>query len=812
MIREAALSLLHNGFSVLPCNHHDKFHVGDNPKKPTVFSWAPYQKKTMNLTEAKMHFVDGVSIGVICGKVSGNLECLDFDQPDLYKPFMETLTSINQELAARLVKRQTPSGGYHLIYRSEAPISGSQKLAVTEDGKGTLIETRGNGSYFLTAPSPGYKVIERSLLDVPTLSANEVDLLHTIAKSFTEKVEPIRTPRDQQVSFDGTRPGDDFNQRCDFRQLLESNGWTTTERTGPGGEHWTRPGKTHGTSATLKDGCLYVFSSNAVLPPGPNDSFSVYTHLNHGGDYTAAARDLGKQGYGKKDFAVFAVPKGGTSEKKTESVNPIPLPEGLPKVEAFDYRLLPERLAPWVQDISERVQCPPDYVAVTVMVALGSIIGRKVGIRPQAQTDWTVTPNQWALLIGRPGVLKSPAMEAALAPVKWLAAKAQERYEGDLVIYAEQEAINKLRVQAKEKKTRELLAKDPNADVATQLASKQPEAPVLRRYYANDTSAASLGELHRENQNGLLVYRDELVSLLRTLDREDNSEARGFYLTGWNGDSPYTFDRITRGMNLHIPAVCISMLGSTQPGRISNFIKAAVNGGTGDDGLLQRFGITIWPDTGNAWKDVDRWPNNEAKQQAFKAFNYLDNLNPADIGALQDKDYDGLPDGIPYLRFDDDGLDMFREWRTDLETRLRSGDLHPALESHLAKYRKLVPGLALIIHLADGYTGSVGNDAVLKALAWSEYLESHARRLYASLTVAEVSAAQAIIAKIKSGALTSPFKSWQVWRPGWAGLSESQIVSEALQLLVDYHWLFLNRIDTRGRPSEEYTINPEVLK
>ena len=68
----------------------------------------------MVLAAAKKHFVNGVSIGVICGKVSGNLECLDFDQPNLYKPFMETLTSINPGLAAGLVKWQTPSGGYHL--------------------------------------------------------------------------------------------------------------------------------------------------------------------------------------------------------------------------------------------------------------------------------------------------------------------------------------------------------------------------------------------------------------------------------------------------------------------------------------------------------------------------------------------------------------------------------------------------------------------------------------------------------------------------------------------------------------------------
>ena len=74
------------------------------------------------------------------------------------------------------------------------------------------------------------------------------------------------------------------------------------------------------------------------------------------------------------------------------------------------------------------------------------------------------------------------------------------------------------------------------------------------------------------------------MSLLKWLDREDNAAARGFYLTAWNGDSGYTFDRIGRGLNLHIPALCLSLLGSTQPGRLAGYVRTALQGGAGDDG------------------------------------------------------------------------------------------------------------------------------------------------------------------------------------------------------------------------------------
>ena len=71
------------------------------------------------------------------------------------------------------------------------------------------------------------------------------------------------------------------------------------------------------------------------------------------------------------------------------------------------------------------------------------------------------------------------------------------------------------------------------------------------------------------------------------------------------------------------------------------------------------------------------------------------------------------------------------------ERRLRAADLSPALELHLAKYRKLVPTLALINHLVDEDSGPIGEAAIVRALAFSQYLETHARRAYGAGTEAE---------------------------------------------------------------------------
>lgn len=494
------------------------------------------------------------------------------------------------------------------------------------------------------------------------------------------------------------------------------------------------------------------------------------------------------------------------SANSSEWPTPRALPEGLLPVAPFDFDMLPASVAPWVRDIVERVQCPADYVGVTVMVALGAVLGRKVGIRPQAQTDWTEVPNLWGLVVGRPGVLKSPAMEAGLVPLRRLAALAAETHKVEMADFEHEAAAAKFRTEAAEKSVRAKLAKDPSADVSRDLAIEQPEMPILRRYLANDTSVASLGELHRQNPNGLLVYRDEIVTLLKGLDRDDKADDRGFYLTGWNGNASYTFDRIGRGMNLTIPGVCLSMLGSTQPGRISEYIRAAVRGGSGDDGLIQRFGMIVWPDVSSTWSDVDRWPDSDARRAAHAVFERLDELDPQAVGAQLDEG-----ESVPYLRFDDRALTEFRTWRKKFEVRLRSGALHPALESHLAKFRKLVPALALICHLADGHSGPIGLDSLLRALAWTEYLETHARRAYESVILADVASAKDIVERIRSGDLPHTLNAREIQRKGWSGLTEQARVQGALQVLVDHNHLARRTIETGGRPSTVYEVNPKLL-
>jgi putative DNA primase/helicase len=189
---------------------------------------------------------------------------------------------------------------------------------------------------------------------------------------------------------------------------------------------------------------------------------------------------------------------------------PVALPEGLSSVDALDTALLPAAIAPWVNDISERMHCPPDYVGTSALTALGSVLGRKVGICPQNQTDWFVVPNLWSLVVGRPGTMKSPSVEEALKPLHRLEVKAREAFDVGLAEYDREHSEWKLRKDAAEAKFKQDIKKNPTAKLC--FNAEEPTEPVERRYITNDTSYEKLGEILAQNPNGVLAYRDELVS------------------------------------------------------------------------------------------------------------------------------------------------------------------------------------------------------------------------------------------------------------------------------------------------------------
>lgn len=483
------------------------------------------------------------------------------------------------------------------------------------------------------------------------------------------------------------------------------------------------------------------------------------------------------------------IPNENSSKKSS-----LPLPDPLPSVMPFNPEMLPEALRGFVMDVSNRQQSPPDFVAVTALCALSAVLGRKVLMRPKQNDDWTVTPNLWGAIIGRPSAMKSPSMKAALTPLYKLEEKFSGQYDAEKKQYSIDTAFNELDQQATKKSAKDK-HKDGDRDGARTELQKTvslAQPPIRKRLIVNDTTVEKLGELLNENPNGLALVRDELSGWIAKMQREEFQAERAFYLECFDGNSKYTYDRIGRG-TIEISSCTLSVIGGIQPSKISSLINKAMSG-VSDDGLIQRLQLVVWPDDHKNWLWVDQSPD----AHAFKCYEqiFLDchNLHNDDT-YLQE-----------FLHFTPEAQALFVEWMQEINSIARSGDIHPVLESHLLKLPQTIASLALIFELINGGRQSVGITATAMALEWADYLKSHAERLYSIGLNRGIDGAHIILQR--KDKLQATFKAREIKLNGWKGLGSIELVNEALQCLIDHNYLRANKTpttDTGGRPTIEYS-------
>ena len=314
---------------------------GDSAKKKCVRPrpWKRWQTEVMSEDEfiSDWNYRRANTLSLMTGPVNNNYG-FDFDQ-DSERIFPAFLKKVIGNVIDRdeVHIHKTISNGYHFIVKVERragfELPGNTVYAEAAEGGKPLIESRGTGGLLFIAPSYGYTVVPGfcpSLAELPEISVEQFRELEAIAMSFNELVEerptahsaprntaeratssqtpvqPSTTPSEPFISV--KRPGDDYNERATMEsmtELLVAHGWAVDhEDSTDENIHFTRPGKSGGTSATLRliEGMpiFYVFSSSCkeFEPEAAYNPYSVYTKLEHNNDFTQSARALSRIGFG----------------------------------------------------------------------------------------------------------------------------------------------------------------------------------------------------------------------------------------------------------------------------------------------------------------------------------------------------------------------------------------------------------------------------------------------------------------------------------------------------------------------------------
>ena len=482
----------------------------------------------------------------------------------------------------------------------------------------------------------------------------------------------------------------------------------------------------------------------------------------------------------------------------------------LPPAPPFDaHALLPKSLAEFVLDEADRMPCSPDYIAAALIVCLGSVIGARCAIKPKRRDDWIVTPNLFGGIVGDPSSKKSPALGTVTRFLDRLEAREAANLEKAQRIHLAEVAAFEAHQSAVKASMKRAASGKPDSDkmaaaVADMKGLQPPEEPHQRRFKSNDSTTEKLGDLLVSNPQGLLVYRDELIGLLASWEKEGREGDRAFYLEGWNGTGSFNVDRITRG-SLHIKNLCLSVFGGIQPELLERYL-AGMATSLDNDGRIQRFQVLVYPEP-VAWEWRDRYPVKGAREAVRDLFDRLASFDPVQDGAAPADEFVKLP----YFSFEDAAQDLFVQWSTKLHAVHLANEQNPLMQQHFGKFEKLFCSIALILHLSEGGIGPVKESSALRAAAWCEYLSAHARRVYGLAEAAKVSAARLVGRRIADGKLIDGFSVRDVVRKQWTGITTALHAENALATLEEHHWVHGRDTENpTGRPTTRYYINPQI--
>lgn len=454
------------------------------------------------------------------------------------------------------------------------------------------------------------------------------------------------------------------------------------------------------------------------------------------------------------------------------------------------------KLSQWVAVAAEAKGAPPDYVFAALLSVAGSTIGNSRWASPWQ--GWNEPPIIWSMCIGLPSAGKSPAIDAALQPLRRAERPMRDEAEAQRRDWAEKAELANIIESEWKRAAKEAIKEETTPPDKPKGCTVEPE-PHIPRLIVNDGTIERLGAILARQPRGTLQMRDELAGWLDGMQRyAGGGSDRAFWLEAFGGRD-YTVERMSREP-LTVQRLSICVLGGIQPDRLKTLLFKS-----DDDGLLARF-LPIWPEPAplhrpTAWADEDL---------IDRVLQKLLTLN-----LLTDENDETRPWFIPFTEDARQLMDAFR-----LSARQWEADAEGLMLSFIGKLPGMAARLALVLAFLDW--AAEGEDEPYEITDQhfgrathlvETYLLPMARRAYAEADLPKVErAARRLIGIIQTKGWES-FTSREVLTLDRAGLARSAELDPALKLLTEADCI--RQIDQPpnpqgGRPKRLFAVNPAV--
>jgi len=838
---EAALRYAEAGLAVLPVHSNSPYDAFKEPKEPifdlrlgftSAYQTATGDPRLIRNTWSQYPRAWVAITGPTFEAVDIDNKCPERGADALLEALEEHLAESAPGLWERLLIERTQGGGYHLGYQCET-IEGKQKLAHWPNPDNPkepycLIEAISYNGYLVVAPSAGYTLLRGDWADRPAITPEERAELLAVCRSLGQapprKPDTLPSRRGRPPLEEGERPGDAYNRQATPRDViatLERGGWRYT-RSGWANHYLTRPGKPRGTSASVDSSAtFYCFTSSAhpFEPMTAYSPFAVYTTVEHGGDWGAAAKSLRSAGYG--DPLPSKRPPSGTSGTSSqaqraqggleaEEAPAEPWGPPLPLTTRANLPTFPtDSLTPWLRDmalgLAESLQMPACLTGMYTLAALSAAVGGKLAVR--VRDDYTEPTNLYVLVQYPPGGRKSGLVRALTAPHDhW------EREERDRL-------TPEIRVAESQRRILEAALKGAEAQAAKGGAEAQAEAESLARELAGHTvptiPQAIVDDVTAEKLAGLLHDNRGRVAIL-SAEGGIFATLAGLYsqgvpkldtiLKGHAGDTIRVARQTREGELIHNPALTIGL--AVQPDVVATLAQRP---GFRALGLTGRF-LYACPTPTLGYRRSEPTPLPEAVRSAYhgRMLRLLRIERPLDHHGTNDAIMCGLREGAYrlYIGFAEE---------IELLARPEGGRLR-----HMTDWALKLPGAMLriagLLHAADRV--EAGDDihaplegaTVVRAIEIARYLIPHALAAYDSFTSDAVTGMALRIIDWLTRTRPRVVTRREIHIALRGHVKRADALTEPIELLMAHGYLAQVAIATRGpgRPSEAYAVNPRL--
>ncbi|UPT67169.1 MAG: YfjI family protein [Sphingobacteriales bacterium JAD_PAG50586_3] len=310
---------------------------------------------------------------------------------------------------------------------------------------------------------------------------------------------------------------------------------------------------------------------------------------------------------------------------------------------------------------SQGLCCDYSYLGLPILIAASIAIGSK--IRVEITEGWTEGAVVHGVIIGEPASKKSPAVEAAIKPIRQF----------------------------------------------------QIELDADGKYLIiTDTTMEALGEVLEENPHGILLLRDEIFGLIKSLNQYKSKGDDVENFLGLNTQTPFIIKRKGKtAIKVTLPFV--SILGGLQTGLIQSFQN------TDDNGLLERF-VFAFPDK-TPFKYNPVGIPNEAYEKYKAVLAWIFNKQAGS--------------DLNIIKFSKDAQNAWNSWAAEYEKWMESIDVPSNMRGTCSKLFGFTARFSLIIEYlkcAENKVdiAEVSTSSLHHAIELTQYFAAQAHKVYHS--------------------------------------------------------------------------------